>query len=62
MKATVNETCIGCGLCPQVCPEVFEMNDANHAVVKLTPVPPSVQASCHEAATVCPVNAILLEE
>ncbi|EGT5236377.1 ferredoxin, partial [Clostridioides difficile] len=26
MKANVNQdTCIGCGLCPSICPEVFDM-------------------------------------
>ena len=35
MKATVDkETCIGCGTCPEVCPEVFHMTDGGiaHAI------------------------------
>ena len=27
MRATVNDTCIGCGLCAGTCPEVFHMGD-----------------------------------
>ena len=28
MKARVDkDTCIGCGLCPSICPEVFELTD-----------------------------------
>lgn len=28
MKAFVDkETCIGCGLCPSICPDVFAMDD-----------------------------------
>ena len=34
MKATVDQAaCIGCGLCANDCPEVFEMN-ADKAIVK----------------------------
>ncbi|MCL2701518.1 MAG: ferredoxin [Phycisphaerae bacterium] len=62
MKATVTDACIGCGLCPQVCPDVFEMDDKDRAIVKVTPVPQALQPLCREAVTVCPVNAIELEE
>ena len=27
MKATVNEDCIGCGLCEGTCPDVFSIGD-----------------------------------
>ena len=35
MKAYVDDkTCIGCGTCPEVCPEVFHMTDGGiaHAI------------------------------
>ena len=39
MRVTVDEeTCIGCGLCAETCPEVFEMNDEK-ARVKVDEVP-----------------------
>lgn len=58
MKAQVDSTiCIGCGLCPDICPEVFEMDDAI-AKVKIDPVPPDAEESCKEAADSCPVSAI----
>ena len=35
MKAIVNkETCEGCGVCVDVCPHVFEMDDNNQAYAK----------------------------
>ena len=55
MKASVDkELCLGCGLCVDVCPEVFEMDDDNTAQAKVDPVPPEAEGSCREAADQCP--------
>jgi ferredoxin len=63
MKAIVDrDLCIGCGLCADACPEVFEMDDENKAQAKVNPVPPEVEGSCREAADQCPVTAINIEE
>ena len=62
MKAVVDqETCTGCGLCADTCPEVFEM-DRDTAKVKTDVVPPEVEATCREAAEGCPVEAIAIEK
>ena len=39
MKATVNEDCIGCGLCESTAPEVFEIGDDGlaHAIEEEVP-------------------------
>jgi ferredoxin len=58
MKAKVDaELCVGCGLCEDVCAEVFVMDD-DVAVVKGDSVPTDAEASCREAADSCPVDAI----
>lgn len=61
MKAIVNDTCTGCGLCVETCPEVFEMGDDSMAKVKKDPVPKEQEDACREAAAGCPVEAIVLE-
>jgi ferredoxin len=62
MKATVNrETCVGCGLCESICPEVFAMRD-DVAYVKIDPVPPESEQPCREACASCPVTAITISE
>lgn len=60
MRATVNENCIGCGLCAGTCPEVFSMGDDGFAhggefgAELLDPA--------QEARDGCPVSAISIEE
>ena len=62
MRVTVDEeTCIGCGLCAETCPEVFEMND-DKVRVKVVEVPEDVAETCKEAVEDCPVEAIQIEE
>ena len=34
MKYEVTEQCIGCGLCVEICPEVFSMTDAGVATAQ----------------------------
>lgn len=61
MKVTVDaELCIGCELCVQTAPLVFEMKE-DKAVALSNPVPEDAEGSCKEAADSCPVNAIIIE-
>jgi ferredoxin len=61
MKAIVDaDTCTGCGLCGDTCPEVFEVDDV--AKVIADPVPGGVEDTCRDAADGCPVDAVSIEE
>lgn len=63
MKAFVDqETCIGCGLCPSVCPEVFDMGDDGKAHVIVDEVPGGAEGGAVESQEACPVDAIKVEE
>ena len=63
MKAAIDKSlCIGCGLCTEVCPQVFEMGDDNIAQVKTDPVPPEAEDRCRQAADQCPGVAIQIQE
>ena len=62
MKAYVDkDTCIGCGLCPAICPEIFEMEDDGKAVASQNEVPENLVHSAKEAEDQCPVTAITVE-
>lgn len=62
MNANVDkDTCIGCGLCPSICPEVFDMDDDGKAVAISPDVPQENEDGAKEAAENCPVNAISVE-
>ncbi|MDD5166751.1 MAG: ferredoxin [Candidatus Omnitrophica bacterium] len=55
-KVTVDvSTCVGCGLCEQSCPEVFEIQGDGIAHVKAQNC---TQHNLAEVAEQCPVNAI----
>ena len=62
MKAHVDhDTCIGCGVCPSVCPEVFEMRDDGLSQVLVDTVPAGAEDAAKDAEESCPVDAITVE-
>ena len=59
MKATIDRSgCIGCGVCPSVCPEVFQMADDGLAEVIVDVIPADVEGTAEEARESCPVSVI----
>lgn len=55
-KITVDvSTCVGCGLCEQACPDVFEIQGDGIAHVKSQV---SVTCNVEDIAQQCPVEAI----
>lgn len=62
MKGFVDkETCIGCELCPDICPEVFRMDDDGKAIAADDEIPKDVIDSAKEAEGQCPVEAITVK-
>ena len=56
-----HDTCIGCGVCPSVCPEVFEMRDDGLSHVIVDTVPDGSEDAAKDAEESCPVDAITVE-
>lgn len=61
MEAHVNEECIFCGLCADLCPEIFQLGDES-AFVTQKEIPEELQDCCREAAEECPTEAIEIRE
>jgi ferredoxin len=60
MKVSVDDTCIACGTCVEICPDVFEL-EGDIASVK-NGAPLSLDEKIIEAAEACPVEAIHYEK
>ena len=63
MKASVDqETCIGCELCTQICPDVFHMEDDGKSHAIKDEVPSELEEDAVSARDSCPVSAIDIDE
>ena len=60
MKISILSTCVGCGACAIINPEVFEIQ-GNNAIVNMDKID-YTEDLCIDAAISCPVNAIELNE
>ncbi|MBM4295153.1 MAG: ferredoxin [Deltaproteobacteria bacterium] len=57
LPVVVEEECIACGVCAEVCPEVFQMNESLGFAQVLNPSGGS-EEKIQEAMEVCPVHCI----
>ena len=63
MKANVDQNkCISCGMCIDICPEVFKYNDDNISTAITDLIPKECESSVKEAFEACPVEAITITE
>lgn len=61
MKIKIDkEKCLGCGMCVNLCPEVFELKDGKSQVEEKANLEKSKEC-IREAAINCPVRAIEIE-
>ena len=56
------ELCSGDGICSELCPEVFELDDENKATVIVDKVPEDAEDACRDAVDSCPESCIEIEE
>jgi ferredoxin len=61
MKVVVDpDTCLGCGICEGLAPDVFSLGAEPYAVVLLNPVPENLQEAVRDAADQCPEESITI--
>ncbi|MCI8817063.1 MAG: ferredoxin [Angelakisella sp.] len=59
MNAFIDRSgCIGCGLCPTLCPAVFAMAEDGLAEVVVPEIPGEAESAALEAQQNCPVMVI----
>ena len=54
--------CCGYGICAEICPQVFELDENGFVTVAVNTVPVGLEAQAREAAAACPQSALAIEE
>jgi ferredoxin len=53
--------CCGYGLCAQLCPQVFKLDENGLVYVASATVPPELEEEAREGAAACPAEALTVE-
>ena len=56
------KSCCGYGVCAEICPEVFKLDDNGIVTIPIALVPPEWHARAREAAAACPQSALRVED
>jgi ferredoxin len=59
MNVTIANGCIACGACETICPEVFTVFESSEVTIAAID---GRERACREAAKICPVDVILIDE
>jgi len=63
MKVIIDhEACTGHGRCYVLSPDVFDADDEGYSTLRMTDVPPELEAQARTAVLNCPERAITIEE
>lgn len=54
--------CCGYGVCAEICPEIYGLDDNGIVVLKTEWVPSGLEEKAREGAQACPQNALIVEE
>jgi ferredoxin len=54
--------CCGYGVCAELCPEIFKVDDIGIVSVLTDIVPEGMEAKAREGASACPTNALRVVE
>ena len=62
LKAVAERSaCCGYGICAEICPTVFKLDDNGFVTVEVSEVPANLESQAREAAAACPQSALTIE-
>lgn len=63
MRLGIKDFCIRCGLCEDLCPELFTLDyEKDEAVIKVDEVPEELEEAAKDVIRDCAVTAIYIKE